>query len=125
MTLTEFLLARIAEDEASAKDCLAHPEAMRAYDREVQDTYRQGWKAERASDLISRWHPARVLAECAAKRRIVEQFQMARFATELDIDEMDDPANTDAEILLTTLVLLALPYADHPDYDETWRLASG
>jgi hypothetical protein len=50
------------------------------------------------------WDPARVLAECAAKRRIVS------FAADLTEEGTDD-----------LLRLLALPYADHPGYRQEWR----
>ena len=84
MTLTEFLLARITEDEV---------EAPFIHDGDK-------WSDGCACDFPTRW-----LAECAAKRRIVEWHQPD--------DVCDDACHT--------LRLLALPYADHPDYDESWR----
>jgi hypothetical protein len=45
--------------------------------------------------------PSRVVAECEAKRRIVGVSRAAPWPV---------------------LPLLALPYVDHPDYDEAWRL---
>jgi hypothetical protein len=50
---------------------------------------------------IARWDPARVLAECAAKRRIVEMYA----------GQHGQPY---------VLHFLALPYADHPDYRQEW-----
>ncbi len=101
MTLDEFLLARIAEDEVVAKD--------------VPGTYDEkglSWWGEYGHLSVS---PARVLAECEAKRRIVEllaeDWRISR--------EKLPPGLADHEPLL--LRLLALPYTDHPDYREEWR----
>ena len=84
MTITEFLLARIAEDEAVA----------RAWRTRID----QG-------EIPILFHgvviPDRVLAECAAKRRIVEGWR----------DEYHDT---------WVLMHLASVYADHPDYDPAW-----
>ena len=87
MTLTEFLLARIAEDERRVG-------FVRGF---IPDEGDQG-------EYIN---PARVLAECEAKRRIVEHCDFDHLAR-----SPGDPY---------VLRLLALPYADHPDYREEWR----
>jgi hypothetical protein len=113
MTLTEFLLARIAEDEAIAR--AAH---------------------------IAHWDPARgILATCTAKRRLLALHGhvsrdgygpsgrcddylgghnegrcsacVAFHAADLDCEQAPLPC--------PTLQLLAMPYADHPDYDPSWQ----
>lgn len=115
--LADFLLARIAEDEAEARRGA-------------------GW-----SDRTTRW--GRVLADCEAKRRIVE----AEAGRRVLRDEVGDVAvhtwsdkgsfvSVNGEQMTTaefdavftepappsgTLRLIALPYADHPDYREQWR----
>jgi hypothetical protein len=66
-------------------------------------------------------HPARVLAECDPKRRIVREH-----VTKLFGDGTFCPTCTDTERRLpvrycATLRLLALPYADHPVYRAEWR----
>lgn len=61
---------------------------------------------------IARWDPARVLAEIAAKRRIL--------ALEPDGDHGGYPDGY-SSAKHEALALLALPYADHPDYREQWR----
>ncbi len=54
------------------------------------------------------YHPARVLAECEAKRRIVEAH-----GSQLDAR---------GEVYWSPEVrYLAQVYSDHPDYDEAWR----
>lgn len=50
------------------------------------------------SQHIAWWNPERALREIEAKRRI-----------------LDGPTND------TLVKLLALPYADHADYQDTWR----
>lgn len=109
--LTDFLLARIAEDEGAAKMRQALLNAVPEHERAAAEAVRvtmfggDSWSlATRAPD------PARVLAECEAKRRIVE---------ELAPDSCSSP---DAWWQRTsTLEFLALPYADHPDYREEWK----
>jgi len=51
--------------------------------------------------------PSRPLAECDAKRRIVEQ--------------VSDTAWGGYAVRDYVLGQLALPYAGHPDYQEAWR----
>lgn len=93
-TLTDFLLARIAEDEERAREFVQ-------YEDDVYET--AGWLS-----------PTRVLAECDAKRRIVELAVAA--------DEAMDPPTT---LILADEVLLALAhvYADHPDFDPAWAIS--
>lgn len=125
MTLTEFLLARLDEDEAVARAAVTQEGEATWYVAPVHTAPRitrvrtsrdnvpvalvEGIEKihddTHLSEHIARHDPARVLAEVEAKRRIV-----ARLA-----DESSRRYDYD------TLRLLALPYADHPDYDEAWR----
>jgi hypothetical protein len=96
VTLTEFLLARIAEDEAGYRAEAAGME----------------WLTVNGRDL---W--PQLLAECEAKRRIV--VEMGRLAGDVrPTSNLDE----DGWILLCweTLETLAAVYADHPDCDEKW-----
>ena len=129
LTLTDFLLARIAEDEADAK--AASPGGWQyhgiesvaggtLYDesrRIVDVVYEQPKdhdgtivrhllvpEADANGRHIARHDPARVLAECEAKRRIVQIWVESEFC---ERDVMND-----------VIDFLALPYADHPDYRE-------
>ncbi|MGZ4524215.1 MAG: DUF6221 family protein, partial [Mycobacteriaceae bacterium] len=63
---------------------------------------------------IARHDPARVLAECEAKRRIVERYRVCE-------PNYDEGNRLETRVLDWTMRLLALPYADHPDYDPAWR----
>ena len=123
MTLTEFLLARIAEDEAVAE----------------RGGFHNG-KGTFANDnygclLVQ---PSRVLAECEAKRAIialheieVEKVSLAPFdqtTGEPVPPEFDVTCNlcgwvSDNPISgCDTQRALALPYADHEDYRDEWKL---
>ena len=92
MNIVEFLEARIDEDEEQASS---------------------GW--ERLGD--SRWErdnygrtlltPSAVLAECKAKRVIIEAFDP-------EAPDLDPYVGRDV------IAILAAIYADHPDYQEEW-----
>ena len=130
MTLTDFLLARIAEDEAVARqsdphhnddidDWDAQTDAEARWDRQPHGQ-RCGWRlGEGISDTCECDYPARVLAECEAKRRIVALHRQA----EIDCNETwREEYEGSLSSLYETMQALALPYADHPDYDQSWRL---
>lgn len=67
------------------------------------------------AEHMARYDPARVLADCASKRQVVEACR---------VDHEDSLTSGDDGITLATevLCLLALPYSDHPDYDRAWAL---
>lgn len=114
MTLTEFLLARIAEDERQASQ--PHLE------RPQYGVFGEGYDVEGSSVYYGHYltiDPGRVLAECAAKRRMVVRSKWI----EKDpwMAHLHDTAGQ-FEGAEATLCDLASVYADHPDYDEAWRL---
>ena len=134
MTLTEFLLARIAEREAKALSI----HAGRCETSPHTEPDSMGRPMSPVCDCD--WHVARVLAECEAKRRIVEWHESwptlvttpAKFERD-DIDLDNYTYRMSQEIAWMTtreyvarfgidpptapiLAMLALPYADHPDY---------
>ncbi len=99
LTIADFLLARVAEDEVVAR------EAFNAYPPDEPLPAMLG-------EHIARHDPARVLAECAAKRAVVA----------LAWAYGDGPEHPRTLALAAdTLRHLATAYADHPDYDERWR----
>lgn len=68
--------------------------------------------------------PEDVLAECEAKRRIVAEYvEAAHLSHRLQDEGSDEKWEWIArEAALERVVrLLALPYADHPDYREEWK----
>lgn len=70
----------------------------------------------------SGFDPARVLAECEAKRRIVALHDGAHECSVYVRGEVDNCAWVERGDSCSTLRLLALPYADHPDYDPSWAV---
>lgn len=118
MTITEFLLARIAEDEAAAK----HAGSFTPW----SDTFQR----DDYGHLTIQ--PDRVLAECEAKRRIVALWDEVHDPVDQALDpnphdpgiEPEDLYETHDGIdvtLVDTFRAMATVYADHPDYDEAWR----
>jgi hypothetical protein len=119
MSLAEFLLARIAEDEVGPRKWLERQRertnALMAAGEPVPLNYRP------ADDIaVDAWVlvPRRVLAECDAKRRIVELHDgEAVHGCPVAPDE-----TVWTEGPCPTLRTLALPYANHPDYQPGWRV---
>lgn len=105
MTLVEFLRARLDEDENEAR---AAQDVRSDYHRwhQVADLEQLGFD-DRDSLLITSCSPVRVLREVEAKRRMLEFHDRAH-------PHDDDPC--------TVQLLLVLPYADHDDYREEWRI---
>lgn len=132
--LVEFLLSRLAEDEAVAK--AAHDGIYTTSDGHWNIHYMGydgTWPMPSASPgdddeafpwtiHASRHDPARVLADVAAKRQIVSM--VAESATYLPNDDPDDPVEWNGEVHQAAAVLKALaqPYADHDQFREEWRV---
>lgn len=114
--LMNFLLARIAEDEAGPVVDDAHESwCMDGSERLAPDG--ACFYCGHLPDPTMVKHvpqSARVLAECAAKRAIVAGWSdpMGR----LDASQAD-AARAEK---MRTLRLLAQPYVDHPDFREEW-----
>jgi hypothetical protein len=122
--LDEFLLARIAEDQRMAAD------AATASGREawsVEDVPLDGPRERRTAEHVARYDPARILAECTAKRRTVLACRAARpdmaFLGARPQGMADFPLTPrdQHQLAALALALLALPYADHHDYLPDWR----
>lgn len=125
LTVTDFLLARIAEDEAAARRSMSPAPwivdgtSVVMRQGSTDTTIVNDWQAS-DGDLahIARQSPARVLAECEAKRRIVGECG--------DVIDMERTSEEDPRYAWTaglarrTLWSLAFPYSDHPDFDDQW-----
>src|SRR4051812_5406867 len=108
--LTGFLLARVDEDEATAAD--KHDMYACDYER----VYRLG------SRVCECTQPARVLAECEAKRAIVALLLTSdAFVSQAIGDVQEAAARQGRSVARIACEALATVYADHPDYDEEWR----
>ena len=130
-TLTEFLLQRITEDEAVARGSMAGGGGRWAsWNRSWDDGQHRDLAIDGArvatlpidiDEHVCRHDPVRILAECEAKRRIIELHTKAgaddwyrgscRICGESDVDYPCD-----------TLKALALPYAEHSDYRAEWAI---
>lgn len=120
--LLPFLLDRIAEDEEWARRAL---EVDERFPDAAEVTYRW-WRdvnypfgGRSTTSEAGAPSPARVLAECEAKRRIVLMHEpydsgwLGRRPTCWVCSADGWPC--------LTLAVLSLPYANHPDYREEWR----
>lgn len=126
MTLTEFLLARLEEDERGLDapafmeaDSVRGPGWGDRGDCPICGKYQFDGTESATEDAwyehVDQAHQrTRVLAECEAKRRIVDA---AHADYEDSLESGDDTTGLAEEVLRA----LALPYSDHPDYDEAWR----
>ena len=121
-TLAEFLLARITEDEAVARDFVPEEIANPPIERQRWIRARNEW--------VNLYDPARVLAECEAKRRIVEEHRDVECSnvrcngSGVHCQTCDEGLKADYGHVYApcpTLRHLAAVYADHPDYRQEWK----
>jgi len=128
--LVEFLLARVAGDEVLARRTDADGGAWfddlvwldGALDPEGLDlaTTRRA-----ISEHVARHSPDRVLAECEAKRKVIDFAEEASgLDMTLDSDRRVGLRDEAKEPYVGDLILRALaqPYRDHPDWREEWDL---
>ena len=127
MTLTEFLTACLDEDErvavaAGGREWLSDPDGFR--EGRVEEVtpppgevgvvvYDEGRPTGEEAAHIAAWNPARVLADIAAKRAIVEECA-----------DTLSPWDDGQWLAVKTLGLLAQPYAGRDGWDEAWRTPS-
>jgi hypothetical protein len=152
MDLPEFLLARIAEDEAAAHAASPGPwtygdiESVAGgtiydptvaianvdWDVEPVDERIRRFRPEEQADAtgrhIARHDPAQVLADCAAKRALIDlAFQVAaqidgEWGCGHGADQIRQGLCSVMPVDdLPELRILAQPFAGHPDFDSAWR----
>ena len=127
MTITEFLEARIAEDAAALERTSWYPHSTHGQD--AIGTYRAD-----CPDCLGVPSRARVLAECKAKRRILDLYEfhrenrdarrspLARAAEDERATQERRTQEARARVAEDALRALASVYADHPDYQQEWAL---
>jgi hypothetical protein len=136
--LAQFLRDRLDEDEQTARatEWCAGTKTFNGWDAHRVDD--DEWEvrsrgAQIVRDVgpefaahIARHDPARVLAEVEAKRRIVECHESWVAGNGDTICGRCGREHIDGRpgghFPCQTLRLLALPYADHPDYRQEWSL---
>jgi hypothetical protein len=115
MTLTEFLTARLDEEQIAADMFSSDPD----WDAAMLATLYRPTASNLDPVIIhaSRYDPARVLREVKAKRKI-----LAEYAPVAKNDGEHEPeyAYGWAEGLGMAVRALATVYSDHPDYDSAW-----
>ena len=143
MSVVDFLLARIAEDEQDARKCAeVFPSPWEVVDRghmasvkadglnfqtvaEVhQDqvkpiTVGDGWLGDYLIHVATH-DPERVLAECQAKREIVRMTVDAAVAWVWDESNPHETLDQSPEWVRRALPALASAYSSHPDYNPDW-----
>lgn len=129
MTLVEFVLARITEDEEVARAAIEKADAEWEYESRLGQLWTVQNDEARIIHMpalrsplghhIARHDPARVLAGCERDRRIVAE-HVAGESTESWVS-CQTCAQWKEGWPCTTLKALATVYADHPDYDPAWR----
>jgi hypothetical protein len=122
--LVQFLRERLDEDEALARAASPGPwrpneetdEVVAVDGITVADGFALSGRQLRATtEHIARHDPPRVLAEVDAKRQIIDLH-----GGDLNID-LIFCAHCEHHAPCPTLLMLALPYVDHPAYKSEWR----
>lgn len=121
MTLVDFLLARIAEDEEVVRHVYGLPIPNGS---NLSYALTQAEYLDEPFDGVA-MTSIRMLAECKAKRQIVEEWRVG-------VERLDDKGRSThlydpvASMLLKShahwLHILASVYADHPDYKQEWKV---
>lgn len=142
MTIGEFLMARLVEDEAHARQATEfstgrwHVPSTGVVDLGLVDPDAgigglQTFEDGRVAEHVARHDPARVLAEVAAKRRILAAIEAGdaewaqakeragKAPVSFDLARARSLQRELADVVLRNLAAL---YADHPDYDPAWRV---
>ena len=126
--LVAFLRARLDEEAACAQGAGGAEWSLQEHEGDtvlIYDShgepvvYDEGWPTPAQAAHIVAHGPARVLAEVESKRQIIRRYEEQESAP--GRDENDEGINGLIAGLYVATQVLALPYADHPDYREEWR----
>lgn len=128
MDLVEFLRARLARDEQMARACsgapwTATPSGTVDTDPGEPDGGEPAYVAtaenEAYAEHIARHDPSRTLAEVAARRQILDEYEKQSWI--LGQGHRTPELEAAQDVREGVLRLLALPYASHPAYQDEWR----
>lgn len=127
MTVTDFLLKRIAEDEYLARTCLLeenlHPygdTSIPAIEPSEWGNLARNYLGGEMGEHCAQQNPARVLAECAAKRTIIAMHETYASSVHESVGIAAFGARCGQEVTGDALTSLAAVYRDHPDYRQEW-----
>ncbi|MGW7525805.1 DUF6221 family protein [Streptomyces sp. NPDC054783] len=132
VTLVRFLRARFQEEERVARDAIAGApgavwgvmadeieQVLTSWDGRTTHTPMVQFGGDDPVQLlthVARHDPARVLCELEAKQAQLDEHRMMDDGTCRTCQQGQPPRSP-----CTTLRLLAVPYAGHPGYDDSWR----
>lgn len=129
--LAAWLLEQIAEDERIAREATPGPwmaldSGVVSYDDPGDESGQGVWPVDVTQSNRDRqdrahivtWNPRRAIAECEAKRRIIERWR----AADESATNAPDYSGGLAHGLEEAIYLLAQPYADRPGWREEWAL---
>lgn len=121
MTITEFLTARLDEDESIARAA----DSASSHPGEADGEPAVAAPLSPQQRHIDRWGPTQVLLDIAAKRTIVETYEelgrvLAKASDSGRADEAAVTRNLFAGLQVAVLAH-AMVFADHPDYRAEWR----
>ncbi|MEU4578957.1 DUF6221 family protein [Nonomuraea sp. NPDC023979] len=114
--LIAFVRARLDEDEQAARDAgnrhwLVQDNTIELYPEREDDGYMK-WPTRADARHAANWEPARVLREVEAKRRMLG-LAIMQVGKELGVSGVAHG--------YLALLLLAQPYAEHPDFQWWWN----
>lgn len=118
--LIAFMRDRLREREAKATAALPGPWVVEEHTYETVVTSDGGKVVASVEGLRDGWHiadndPRFVLADVDTKRRLLTQFELRGNSVRRTVQPATGGAWDDL------LRILALPYANHPDYRPEWR----
>ncbi|XRQ12096.1 DUF6221 family protein [Actinomadura welshii] len=128
MDLVEFLRARLARDEQIARDCSGTPWKTAPSGTVQTDPQNPGEgesgyvaTAENGAyaEHIARHDPSRALAQVAAVRQIIDDYEKQAWI--LGQGHRTPELEAAQAVRENVLRRLALPYASHPAYRDEWR----
>jgi hypothetical protein len=123
--LAQFLLARITEDELVARTSIESGGGEWWTVNEISNKFGDDSDGLADAAHIARFSPERILAECDAKRRVLDDHFPHRRDEEAVV--LCVTCSDRAELAApqpwpcSTIRALALPYTEHANYREQWR----
>lgn len=127
--LVTWLRAQLDVDERAAREATPGPWRVSAFSTSgladvegVTSAFGDYCCSREDAEHMARWDPARVLAEVAAKRRVLDQHDaMVAAVQAAEGTLLAGAAKVRLGAYRFAAQCIALPYADRPGYREEWR----